>query len=88
MYKAEFIAIALANQEALYLKALLGTMTELKSLKHPTTIYCNNQSSIVLAKNPVIHQRLKHIDIKFQFIHDEINKGVILLEYIETEKKM
>ena len=45
---------------------------ELESLKNPTTIHCNSQSSIVLAKNLVIHQRLKHIDIKFQFIHDEI----------------
>ena len=38
---------------------------ELESLKNPTTILCDNQSSIVLAKNPVVHQRSKHIDIKF-----------------------
>ena len=58
-----------------YLRALLITMTELEFLKNPTTIHCDNQSSIVLEKkNPVIHQGSKHIDIKFQFIHDEINK--------------
>ena len=60
---------------------------ELESLKNPTTIHCDNQSSTVLAKNPV-HQRLKHIDMKFQFIRDEINKGSILLEYIETENNV
>ena len=38
-------------------------------LKSPTTIHCDNQSSIILAKHPVVHQRSKHIDIKFQFIH-------------------
>ena len=86
--EAEFITISLASQEALYLRALLRTMTELESLKNPTTIHCNNQSSIVLSKNPVVHQRSKHIDIKFQFIRDEIDKGLILLEYIETEKKV
>ena len=86
--KVEFIAISLASQEALYLRALLRTMMELESLKNPTTIHCDNQSSIVLAKNPVVYQRLKHIDIKFQFIHDKINKGSILLEYIETEKNV
>ena len=48
--EAEFIAISLANQEALYLRTLLRTMTELESLKNPTTIHCDNQSSIVLAK--------------------------------------
>ena len=84
--KAEFIAILLTGQEALYLRALLRTMTELESLKNPTTIPCDNQSTIVLAKKPIVHQRSKHIDIKFQFIRDEINKESILLEYIETEK--
>ena len=87
--KTEFIAISLTSQEALYLRAPLRTMTELESLKHPTNIHCDNQSCIVLAKKPVIHQRSKHInDIKFQFIHDEINKESILLEYIETEKNV
>ena len=61
-------------------------MTELESCKNSTTIHWDNQSSIVLAKNPVVHQRSKHIDIKFQFIHDEINKGPILLDYIEREQ--
>ena len=74
--KAEFITISLASQEALYLRALLRTMTELESLKNPTTIHCDNQSSIVFSKkNQVVHQRSKYIDIKFKFIHDEINKG-------------
>ena len=86
--KVEFIAISLASQETLYLRALLRTMMKLESLKNPTTIDCDNHSCIVLAKNPVVHQRLKHIDIKFQFIHDEINKESILLEYIETEKNV
>ena len=70
-YEAEFIAISLASEEALYLRGL-KIMTEPESFKNPTTIHCDNQSSIVSAKNPVVHQRLKHIDIKFQFICDEI----------------
>ena len=86
--KAEFIAISLASQEALYLRALLRTMMELESLKNPTTIHCDNPSSIVLVKNPLIYQKSKYIDIKFQFICNEINKGLILLKYIETEKNV
>ena len=46
--QVEFIAISLASQGALYLRALLRTMMELESLKNPTTIHCDNQSSIVL----------------------------------------
>ena len=62
-------------------------MTELASLKNPPTIHCDNQSSIVLEKNLVV-QTSRRIDIKFQFLRDEINKGSILLEYIETEKNV
>ena len=50
--KVEFIAISLASQDALYFRVLLRTMTELESLKNPTTIHCENQSSIVLTKIP------------------------------------
>ena len=71
--EAEFIAISLASQEALYLRGLLRTMMELESLRNPKSIHYDNQSSIVLAKDPVVHQRSKHIDIKFQFIRDKIN---------------
>ena len=86
--ETEFIAISLASQEAQYLRALLGTLTELESLKHLTTIY-DNQSSIVLVKKPVIHQKSKLIDIKFQYICDEINKvSFFFLEYLETEKNV
>ena len=50
--EAEFMAMSLDSQEALYLRALLRTMIEQESLKHPTTIHCDNQFSIVLAKKP------------------------------------
>ena len=60
IYEAEFITISLASQEALYLRALLRTMMELESLKNPTTIHCDYQSNIVLAKKTVVHQRSKH----------------------------
>ena len=40
--EAEFIAISLASQEALYLRALLRTMMELESLKNLTIIHCDN----------------------------------------------
>ena len=57
---AEFIVISLVSQETLYDGALLRTMMELESLKNPTTIHWDNQSSFVLAKNPVVHHRSKH----------------------------
>ena len=80
MCEEEFMAILLASQETVYLWMLLRTVTKLESFKQSTTIYSDNQSSIVSEKKTVIHQRSKHLDIRFQFIREEINKGSILLE--------
>jgi hypothetical protein len=33
-----------------------------------TQIYLDNKSTIELAKNPVHHERNKHIDVKYHFI--------------------
>jgi hypothetical protein len=37
-----------------------------------TVIYCGNQSSMKISQNPVFHDRLNHIEIKYYFIHDKV----------------
>ena len=46
----------------------------------------DNQSAIALAKNPVYHDRSKHIDTKYHFIRDCVDGGQIKLEYVETAR--
>ena len=48
-------------------------------------MYCDNQSAIALASNPIHHQRCKHIDIKYHFIRSEVQENVVKLEYIPSE---
>ena len=45
-------------------------------------IICNNTSAICLSKNPILHSRAKHIEIKH---HDYIQKGIISLKFIDTD---
>jgi hypothetical protein len=42
-------------------------------------IYCDNQSCIKLSENPVFHDRSKHIEIRYHFIRDYIQRGVVEL---------
>ncbi|XP_033100790.1 secreted RxLR effector protein 161-like [Anneissia japonica] len=81
--EAEYIALCLASQEALFLKQLFSDMMcfQTKSVK----VYVDNQSAICLAKNNVSNQRSKHIDIKFHFVRSEVEIGNIVVEYIPTE---
>ena len=52
------------------------------------TLYCDNQGALALAKNPVHHQRSKHIDIKNHFIRAEVEKGMIQLKYIPSDQNV
>jgi hypothetical protein len=47
-------------------------------------ILCDNTVSICLSKNPILHSRAKHIEIKHHFIRDYVQKGVISLKFIDT----
>ena len=51
-------------------------------------IYCDNQSCIKLTENPVFHDRSKHIGIRYHFIKDYVQKGVVKLEYIPTNEQV
>jgi len=35
-------------------------------------IYCDNTAVICLSKNPILHSRVKHIEIKHHFIRDYV----------------
>ena len=48
----------------------------------------DNQPTIALAKNPVLHDRSKHIDIKFHFFRDCINGEQIVIEFVETGRQL
>jgi len=53
-----------------------------------TNIYCDNQSCIKLSENPMFHDRLKHIDIRYHFIRDCVQCATIQLEYVPIEKQV
>jgi hypothetical protein len=75
-----------ANCEAIWLhKLLVGLFGhELR----PIVIHCDNQSCIKLSENPVFHDRSKHIEIRYHFIHDWVQRGAVQLEYISTDERL
>lgn len=50
-----------------------------------TLIFCDNIAPIILTKNPIQHSRTKHIEIKHYFIRDYVQKGVIDLQFNDTD---
>ena len=48
----------------------------------------DNWLAITLTKNPVLHDRSKHIDVKFHFLRDCVDGGQIVIEFIETGRQL
>ncbi|GKE34854.1 hypothetical protein Tco_1454176, partial [Tanacetum coccineum] len=48
-------------------------------------LYCDNRSAIALCCNNVQHSRSKHVDIRQQFIRDQVKKGVVELYFVTTD---
>lgn len=81
--EAEYMSITFAMQEANFLRQLY---TDMKGYdKGVVSLYVDNQGAIALAKNPVHHQRSKHIDIRYHFIRSEVESGIVDLIYVPSE---
>ncbi|GKC63325.1 hypothetical protein Tco_1095923 [Tanacetum coccineum] len=51
-------------------------------------LYCDNKSAISLYCNNVQHSRLKHIDVRYHFIKEQVKDGVVKLYFIQTEYQL
>ena len=49
---------------------------------------CDNQSSVKLSTNPVFHDRSKHIEIKYHYLRDMVQRKLIELKYVSTEEQV
>jgi hypothetical protein len=79
--EAEYMAIAEVTKEALWLKCIYS---ELCGIKPCITIHCDSQSAIYLTKDQMITEKSKHIDIRYHFVHDIIEKGLVKICNIST----
>ncbi|WOG95898.1 hypothetical protein DCAR_0415227 [Daucus carota subsp. sativus] len=80
--EAEFMAATAAACQAIWLRNLLGKLTG--GDIGPVILYIDNKSAIDLAKNPVFHGRSKHIDIRYHFIRECVERGEIVVKHIGT----
>lgn len=80
--EAEFIAASEYCKELLYLKTVIQELTTKKIVAE---MYIDNQSSIKLLKSGVFNKRLKHIDVRYHFIHEKVEKNLINLYDIKSE---
>ena len=73
--ESEYIALAKSGKEAVWLRNLFQELGFVQ--KNPTIIYGDNYGSVELSHNSQFHQRSKHIDLRYHWIRELVNKNTI-----------
>lgn len=84
--EAEYVAAANGACQAVWMRNILEEIGFAQ--EDFTTLWCDNSSAIKLSRNPVLHGRSKRIHVRFHFLRELVNEGVISLEYCSTQSQL
>eukprot|EP00253_Pinus_taeda_P013445 PITA_13445 len=84
--KVEYMAASTALCEAIWLRKL--SVNLFRENMEATKIMCDNQSCIKLSENLVFHDRSKHIDIRYHFVRECVQRGAVQLSYTPTGEQV
>jgi hypothetical protein len=81
--ESEYVALTAGVKEAVFLRELLAELGHMQSL--PTPISVDNQSAVLLSRNPEFHSRTKHIALAFHYAREQQQAGVVDVVSCRTE---
>ena len=84
--EAEYVAAATCVCHAIWIRKLLKTMH--LPQEDAIEIFVDNKSAIALGKNPIFHDRSKHIDTRYHFIRESISKKEVQLKYVKSQDQV
>ena len=84
--EAKYIATCSAYSEVVWLRKMLSGLFDVEI--YATDILCDNHSCINIIKNPIFHDKSKHVEIKYHFIRDMVQKGAVKLKYVPIEEQV
>ena len=83
--EAEYITASFAGCHLLWLCGILEKLNHVQT--GPTTLFCDNSSTISVSKDPVLHGRTKHIRLRYHFLRELVNEGIVHVEYCRTNEQ-
>lgn len=82
--EAEYRAMAQTSREVTWLVRLLA---DLQIHMDSVPLFCDNNAAIHISRNPVFHERTKHIEIDCHFVRQSISSGLISPCYIASSEQ-
>ena len=84
--EAEYVSASEATAQAIWLRYVLEDLGEAQA--EATLLLCDNMSAISMTRNPVFHQKTRHINRRFHFIREALQEGVIDVKFCRSEDQL
>ena len=84
--EAEYIAASLCACHCVWLRRVVEKLGIKENSS--TVIICDNSLTIQLSKTLVFHEKSKHIDVRFHFLRDLVNEGVVELSHCNSQNQI
>ena len=85
--EAEYMALKDAIKEQAWLRSMFESI-EILTKSSSKTLYTDSQSARSLTRNPVFHERSKHIDIQYHYARESVLEGRTDLQFIPTDQQL
>ena len=82
--EAEYVSLSEAAKEVKFIIQVIESMGI--KLKRPIEIKVDNLGAIFMANNISISPRTKHVDVRYRFITELIENGLIEVKFVKTEE--
>nr|GEU48511.1 retrovirus-related Pol polyprotein from transposon TNT 1-94 [Tanacetum cinerariifolium] len=83
--KAKYVSLSVCCAQVLWMRTQL---TDYGFYFDKIPMYYGSKAAIAISCNPVQHSRTKHIDVRYHFIKEKVEKGIVELFFIGTEYQL
>jgi hypothetical protein len=83
--EAEYVAAASCCSQLLWISY---TMSDFGEEYTHVPLQCDSTSAISIAKNPMLHSKTKHIEVRYHFLRDNVENGKIALIHVPTHDQL
>ncbi|GKF27364.1 hypothetical protein Tco_0083258, partial [Tanacetum coccineum] len=83
--EVEYVSLSACCAQVLWLRTQL---TDYGFYFDKIPMYCDSKEAIAISCNPLHHSRTKHIDVRYYFIKEKVEKGIVELFFVKTEYQL
>nr|GEW29464.1 retrovirus-related Pol polyprotein from transposon TNT 1-94 [Tanacetum cinerariifolium] len=80
--ESDYIAACEASKEAIWMKNFIGDIGVFPTVQDLIEIFCDNESAVVLTKEPKDHEKSKHIERTYHFVLSKVEEGHVIVKDI------